>query len=314
MLRFIILLFWLGWGSAHLLSLWGAIHGGFIPGIASDGALLLFEFDALIVAVFFAARFLGFKKNKSLCISIFGLSVIGTFLLYSPGYSFWFSNFDHNVESLPEMHIHIMQGNTEGKGNPSGWDDDIIILSELWSGPLKAPQNFKLAIGPTPEVNDTAIYSKFDVQKSGLIKSDVSNWHQAAWAILTTQKGPLMVISVHTRSPSNEQWEKDRNIFFVNLADFLSKQKKSMPIIISGDFNATPNNREFKRLLSKMDFNQEPNPWYPTWHSDVARFGIGFRIDRTLGLNGVTIEKWRALPQGLSDHLFSRSELLIKWR
>ena len=305
------LIFWFAWSLTHAASAAGSILGGWLAGIASDGTMLLAIFDGLLFVFFAVLALRGAPCKKSTWASFAGFAGLGLFFALSPGVGPWIK--EPGQGGAAGLEFTLMQGNTEGKGNPGGWGADVVVLSELWDAALLAPAGLLLAVGPKPGVNDTAIYSRFEAESSGLIQSDKSGWSQAAWAKLKTPGGPVMVVSVHTHSPTSFQWDKDRNVFFERLALFLAEQPKSMPVVVSGDFNATPANLAFRRLLSKADFAQEPNPWSPTWHSAAARFGLGFRIDRTMGINGARIKSWRALAKGPSDHLFSESKIAVEF-
>jgi endonuclease/exonuclease/phosphatase family metal-dependent hydrolase len=121
-----------------------------------------------------------------------------------------------------------------------------------------------------------------------------------------------MVVSVHTRSPTSAAWTRARDDFFAQLDVFLASQPKDLPIVVSGDMNATPDNSGFRALLSKAKWSQEPDAWRPTWHSSLAERGLGFRIDRTIGKQGAAVAKWSPLKRGPSDHLFSSSQIRIE--
>lgn len=301
---------WSLWAAIHAASLAGMASHGWFLGIAADGALLLCEFDAaLCLALCGAWRLAGARqalRGAWAAGSACALLALVYYLAPWTGGSSVGPSRERSAES-----VSLMQGNTEGKGNPFGWDYDVVALSEIKEGPLSAPPGTRLAIGAKKGEYDSAIYTKLPVLGAGVLAPDKSGWHQGVWARLMTKKGPLLVVSIHTRSPTNRNWVDSRDEFLGQLAAFVQARPQGEPIVISGDWNATPTDKAFRDFLGSGAFAQEPNPWQPTWSSKAASLGLGFRIDRTLGAHGAKISGWRALPRGASDHLFSESVIDI---
>lgn len=296
--------FWSLWALAHAAAGAGAVAGGWILGIAADGMLLLAEGDLLLLLL--ALAWMALRREGSAAMGAFALGAaccafalaIAPMAAHDP----W--------RPAGAGSMRLLQGNTEGKGNPVGWEGyDVVALQELWDGPLAAPEGIRLAVGASPGRYDAAIYTRWPVLDSGTVGEPIRGWTQGVWARLMSPSGPVTVASVHTRSPTSAQWSADRDEFLGVLAAWAAKRPKGEPLVVTGDWNATPAGRPFREFLSSGSWSQEPDPWSPTWHSELARFGAGFRIDRTLGANGAKVAAWRALPMGLSDHLFSESAI-----
>lgn len=296
--------------AAHALAIAGALHGGWLLGVAADGWWLLCCLDA---ALFAASALMGSRGGA------WGFGALGA------AFAVAFAAFPYQPwAKAPEggrgeeragawsgkaAHVTLLQGNAEAKGNPAGWDYDVVALSEAPGEPLRPPAGMRLAAGMDGR-SDAAIWTRLPVLDSGSVESG-PGWRQAVWARVRTSAGPVMIISVHTRSPTSRDWSERRDAFFVELEGFLKRQRPFEPVVLAGDFNATPQTLSFRRLLSSRAFEQEPNPYAPTWSAKAARWGLGFRIDRTLGSNGAKIVAWRRLPLADSDHLFSESVLQI---
>lgn len=297
--------FWTAWAGAHVLAIAGAASGGWLLGIAADGWGLLCCLDALV----FAGAALAGAKRAAWASGALGVAFGAAFFAFP--YEPWASRPEPGANALgaKSAYLTLLQANAEAKGNPVGWDYDVAAISEAPGERMRPPAGMRLAAGFDGK-SDAAIWTRLPVIDSGVV-DDGGRWRQAVWARVKTSAGPVMVISVHTRSPTSRDWSERRDEFFVALAGFLARQRPHEPIVLAGDFNATPQTLSFRRLLASRAFEQEPNPYAPTWSAKAARWGLGFRIDRTLGANGAKVISWRRLPMTESDHLFSESVIQI---
>lgn len=310
---------WFFFAGFHLLLVAGTISGFWPLEILSDGLSLMVVFDVLCflflvwrrknAAHHSKASFNQGIKYSAICAAI-GAVIFGL----SPGLGsdgFWKPHrhaapFDEKME----RRINVLQGNAQDKGNPWGWHYDIVALAEALGAPIVAPAGMSKVAGGPQNTTDIALFSRFSRINSGVIDPK-SSWHQGVWATLKTPAGPLMVIAVHTRSPVSLSWHAQRNEFLKQLASFIEKQPKDTPIILLGDFNVTPQGLPFRQMTTRLAIEQEPDPYSPTWPAATARFKLGFRIDRVLGLQGARIESWGTLPKSNSDHLFAESIVII---
>lgn len=311
-------LWWGGVLGVHALSALGSLAGGWLLGIMGDGWQLLCAFDALCI-ILWAVLALGLKSvpasplagwatRSRKAATALAFAWAGLFLA-APWVSGGFAGEAGGGALSP---VTLLQGNAEAKGNPFGWDYDVVAIAEAPGAEFHPPEGMRLAAGLDGST-DTALWTRLPVIASGVVDAD-SPWRQGVWARVQTPSGPLVVISIHTRSPTSADWNQQRDAFFKTLEAFLATLDPKEPVALAGDFNATQQTRSFRELLKARRFNQEPNPYAPTWHSGLARFGLGFRIDRVLGDNGARVGSWQPMPLGPSDHLFSKATILVPAR
>lgn len=221
-------------------------------------------------------------------------------------------------EGKSERVVRLAQANVEGKGLGSvhgGEDFDIGVFCELRGVPGKSaafPASWR-GLPLLASSEEAGIYAKGELRESGLLGKGLAPWHQGLWAEIELEGGGrALVVSVHANAPRDALRQESRDAFFLELERFLDeKEEEGLPIILAGDINATPFGKAAGRLLGREGLSAEPSPISPTWPAKWARYGAGFRIDRTLGLSGARVISWSRLPMGDSDHLFSRSQIAL---
>ncbi len=222
-----------------------------------------------------------------------------------------------------ERIARMLQGNLEGRGAaelpaPEGFD--LAALCELRGEPggsERFPARWgELELAASSE--EAGIYARGKALRSGRIGEGLAPWSQGIWAEVELSGGArALVIGVHANAPRNQRRQESRDAFFRELSKFLAivpEEFGEIPVILAGDFNATPFGRAGAEIFGREGVSMEPDAWSPTWPAKAARYRIGWRIDRTLGLFGARIASWRALPMGGSDHLLSVSEIALPVR
>lgn len=118
----------------------------------------------------------------------------------------------------------------------------------------------------------------------------------AVTARLATDGGDITIAAAHPKSPMTASGLAERDRYFRGLADALAVVEG--PLVVAGDFNATPYTPRFRGLVTRLRL--DPPPLAPaTFPALAGPFGLA--IDHVL-VRGVRLERLDALPPMGSDH------------
>jgi endonuclease/exonuclease/phosphatase (EEP) superfamily protein YafD len=185
---------------------------------------------------------------------------------------------------------------------------DVLFLAEM-SDPLLAamaqlkdryPYQF-----PPQGQNWTSLglFSRYPWQDAGrVVIGTAAAGKVVLKAIVATPQGPLTVVGVHTTSPMNEARWLYRNQEFTQLAHYV--RSLPGPVVVMGDYNATPWSPVYRRYLKRTGFQIISPPTvpvltWPQWIPEPLRIPID---NMTASAGVVAVRKWAA-PNTGSDHM-----------
>ena len=194
-------------------------------------------------------------------------------------------------------------------------DPDIVLLIEVTSGhlePLKPViRNFPYHVEFTPVGIlgiGVVLLSKFPVLDHQTRQmSDRGN--VLLKAILDINQKKVAFYALHYRNPAYIEGFPVRKEQFLLLADEVAD--KSMPVIVAGDFNATPFSPIFRKLLkiSGLKDSREGFGWQPSWPTYFPPLWIP--IDHILVSPEIQVHKRSTGSYIGSDHYPVFAELSI---
>jgi len=154
----------------------------------------------------------------------------------------------------------------------------------------------------------TALMSKFPILKNEIEKySEFGNMLVSATLQINGKK--VLFYGTHFPKPLTMKEFTARSMQIISLADKVNEQ--SVPVIVAGDFNATPYSPAFKKLLRKSGLkdSREGFGWQPTWPTQFPLLWIP--IDHILVSPQIQVHK-RATGSFIgSDHYPVFAELSI---
>jgi len=187
-------------------------------------------------------------------------------------------------------------------------DPDVIVLQEVWPGFIAALENevsltryrFR-ANEPRDSALGLATWSRWPI--------DEARMHSpAANPVLTTVidgpgslhgNGSFTVHNVHTTAPqvSSSQWDDD--------LEALARTDRTNPSIMSGDFNASSDHRQFRSILESgwTDVHEPKGCGFDaTWPSGALSPTPLLRLDHVLVTNHFHVHDTRIGQAAGSDH------------
>jgi len=117
-------------------------------------------------------------------------------------------------------------------------------------------------------------------------------------------KDPWMVV-VHPSNPANPAWLAARDSYLLDLAELIAELRG--PVIVAGDFNATPCSPTFRQFLSTSQ-TSTAGGFPATWPSMLGPLGIP--IDHVLAREA-RLTSLEAFPSVGSDHRALKAEILL---
>ena len=106
-------------------------------------------------------------------------------------------------------------------------------------------------------------------------------------------------MALHASVPLSPTWRAARDSMFEDIARFA--RRTCHPLIVAGDFNATPWNRSMRRLVRESPLRHAPGFWRPTWSNHVPLW-MGIPIDHVLAATDCRVVDRRVGPDIGSDH------------
>lgn len=148
---------------------------------------------------------------------------------------------------------------------------EIVLLCEVTADhiqPLRSiMKNYPYHVEYTPVGKlgiGIVLLSKFPV--SGVEKEQLSEFGNAlVTSVLKVNGRETMLFAIHSPNPSFKKDFPVRTDQFLRIAEKINKQ--SMPVIVAGDFNATPYSPTFKHLLKATGLKDSRDGfgWQPSW-------------------------------------------------
>jgi endonuclease/exonuclease/phosphatase (EEP) superfamily protein YafD len=128
----------------------------------------------------------------------------------------------------------------------------------------------------------------------------ISEYYPYLAATLRLPSGPVTLLSIHPPRPLRLGESIDRDIYFARVAQHV--RDLDGPVIVAGDFTATPWSRPFADLVRGTGLVKawSLRPWLSTWPSWLPTFGVP--IDHILANEGLAIVDVRLGDSGGSDH------------
>ena len=122
---------------------------------------------------------------------------------------------------------------------------------------------------------------------------------QLAMARVGTPAGPLTVVGTHPIVPATPELTSKRDRLIHYIASRSAQHDE--PLVVLGDFNATPWSRPMRALVRDTSLRYGPGAWVSTWPTRIPRpFGVA--IDHILAGNGCRVIERRHGEQIGSDH------------
>lgn len=177
---------------------------------------------------------------------------------------------------------------------------DIVVTQETtarWAAELaRLDGQFPHRRMPGP-VDDLAILSRhpFDMAEAAGIRTHGT----LAMARLSIGQRRIDLMALHASVPAQPAWQLARDAMLDDIARFARRTRH--PLIVAGDFNATPWNRSMRRLVRESPLRHAPGFWRPTWTAYVPHW-MGIPIDHVLAATDCRVVDRRVGPDIGSDH------------
>lgn len=120
-----------------------------------------------------------------------------------------------------------------------------------------------------------------------------------AMARLALGQRRIDLMALHASVPASPAWRLARDAMFDDIARFARRTR--YPLIVAGDFNATPWNRSMRLLVRESPLRHAPGFWRPTWTAYVPHW-MGIPIDHVLAATDCRVVDRRVGPDIGSDH------------
>lgn len=155
-----------------------------------------------------------------------------------------------------------------------------------------------------------AVYSRYPLSDWS---APVVGGQSVARMTVTLDGGRQFVLfPVHTNAPMGAEYAHDWRLQLERLTSEVRASR--LPVVLAGDFNATRDNRPFRRLLSAgvRDAHDTANAgWDPTWPANELLPPV-LRIDHVLASPAFAITGYRRGGNDGSDHLPIVAELALR--
>ena len=177
---------------------------------------------------------------------------------------------------------------------------DIVITEETtarWATTLdKLDPHWPYRRLPGP-ADDLAILSRYPFEMANEIS--IRTHGTLAMANFSIGERRIDLIALHASVPTKPAWRIARDEMFEDIARFARHTRH--PLIVAGDFNATPWNRSMLRLVRESPLRHAPGLWQPTWTTWVPHW-MGIPIDHVLAATDCRVVERRVGPDIGSDH------------
>lgn len=178
-------------------------------------------------------------------------------------------------------------------------DADLVVVVELtpdWRralASLDARYPYRL-LAPRRDPYGVGMWSRYPLEARE-IRLDAT---AAIDARVATPEGTIRVVGVHLRSPTNGRKAAERNRALADLTTLTRGAR--LPLVVVGDFNATPYSPYFSTWLSAAALRDAHAGLDITWPTFLPILGIP--IDHCVVNSKLGIADFRRLPPFGSDH------------
>ena len=128
------------------------------------------------------------------------------------------------------------------------------------------------------------------------------------WVTVRTPSGPVRVVGVHTWAPLGVALGRGWVLELDRLARFAEETPE--PLVLAGDFNATPGHRPYRDLLRRGAFDDAVGavPTFPSGGASLAPCGVDLPTGPVLALDHVLVRGLETVGAQVgvgegSDHL-----------
>jgi len=196
---------------------------------------------------------------------------------------------------------------------------DVIALEEIPEGMVGAFQDLKnvyrhqFTMEPGARLNSEvyagdeslAILSTYPITAQGVVRpSGQGKLALLAKISVPGAENPWIVV-VHPSNPTSPSWLAARDAYLLDLAELIVELEG--PVIVAGDFNATPFAPTFQLFLNASQTSTSRD--FPaTWPSVLGPLGIP--IDHVL-VRDARLANLEAFPTVGSDHRALKAEILL---
>jgi endonuclease/exonuclease/phosphatase (EEP) superfamily protein YafD len=181
---------------------------------------------------------------------------------------------------------------------------DIVVVQEAADGWLPALEPLRRDYRYVAPANVAAsqgmmIFSRYPIAQLRQLQP-ISEFYPYLAATLQLPSATLTLLAIHPPRPLRLGESVDRDIYFERVAEHV--RHLDGPVIVAGDFTATPWSRPFAGLVRSAGLTKawSLQPWLSTWPSWLPYVGIP--IDHILANGRVAITGVRLGPNGGSDH------------
>lgn len=177
---------------------------------------------------------------------------------------------------------------------------DIVVTQETtsrWAAQLDKLDDllpYRRLPGPT---DDLAILSRYPFEMANEI--DIRVHGTLAMARLSIGQRRIGLMALHASVPLSPAWQVARDEMFGDIARFARRTRH--PLIVAGDFNATPWSRSMRLMVRESPLRHAPGFWRPTWAAYVPHW-MGIPIDHVLAATDCHVVDRRVGPDIGSDH------------
>ncbi len=177
---------------------------------------------------------------------------------------------------------------------------DIVVTQETtsrWAAELDKLDPilpYRRLPGPA---DDLAILSRYPFEMADEV--GIRTHGTLAMAMLSVGQRRLDLMTLHASVPTHPAWRLARDTMLDDIAGFARRTRT--PLIVAGDFNATPWNRSMRRLVRDSPLRHAPGFWRPTWTTWVPHW-MGLPIDHVLAAGDCRVVDRRVGPDIGSDH------------
>ncbi len=145
--------------------------------------------------------------------------------------------------------------------------------------------------------DDLAILSRHPFEMAEL--AGIRTHGTLAMAMMSVGHRRIDLMALHASVPTHPAWQQARDTMLDDIARFAWRTRH--PLIVAGDFNATPWNRSMRRLVRESPLRHAPGFWRPTWTA-YAPHWMGIPIDHVLAATDCRVVDRRVGPDIGSDH------------
>jgi len=194
-------------------------------------------------------------------------------------------------------------------------DADIVLLMEVTPGHVEKLREvidtfpYHKEYSPFGKINiGTVFLSKFPIQDCRMTQlTELGNL--LLEVTLDIEKTEIMFYAIHATNPSLKKYFEIRKKHFLELADKI--MNATSPVIVAGDFNATPYSPMFKRLIETSGLIDSRNGfgWQPSWPTSFPLFWLP--IDHILVSPDIRVHRRTTGSYIGSDHYPIIAELSV---